>query len=804
MPYKTLIATLIFVLCASLAFSTSPVLKLNYTFNQQDENPNIIQDETGNGYNATLQSGATIKTIGKYNFFETGSNNGFLDLGSKVGEVIDSLNDFTISTYLYISPSANLSGNGNFIWTFSNSSDILNHPEGCMFFSAKDTRYAISLTYWTGEQTVGLNSQCTKGKWVHYTYTQKGNIATVYIDGIDKVARSNLNIYPSALGATSYNYLGRSPYMSDDYLKSAMYYDFRIYDQALSADSIASLASQRELLDTLTYTDLVKTAVGEFQLENVNQVTQDIQLPQSLAENISVSWQSSDTSIISNTGVVHRPVYNSDTASVTMTATITCNFISKNKAFTLKVVPFPSDSACVETDLGNLQISGNLDHLRDDLVLPLKGNEGSTISWSSDQPTYLNDNGKILNRLPKGQGKLEINLTATVSKGDVSETKTFKIYLAEDDGFSGYLFAYFTGNSGNQEAIRFALSDDGLNYKALNNNNPVLNTSDISETGGVRDPNILRGEDGNFYMVATDMVSAWGWNSNRGIVLLKSSDLIHWTSATINVPKNYPSLFGNVIRVWAPETIYDPEAGKYMIYFSMLKGDGDYDKIYYAYANSSFTGFESAPKLLFDHNGHAAIDANIVLKDGTYNLFYKTEGSGNGIQKATAESVTGPYTAIDKYLQPNSNAVEGECVFRLINSNTWYMIYDVYTSGYYEFSQSTDLDNFTVVDGVSFDFRPRHGTIIPITEKEITRLKTNQIVYSGLTTNIKQLENPATDTISAQKVISTNGFHIKSKKKTKIDIYNLSGVKVKSFELRPGTNFIQIPSGIYIIEQSKL
>ena len=46
--------------------------------------------------------------------------------------------------------------------------------------------------------------------------------------------------------------------------------------------------------------------------------------------------------------------------------------------------------------------------------------------------------------------------------------------------------------------------------------------------GGVRDPHILRCEDGKtFYMVVTDMVSDNGWDSNRAMVLLKSTDLVN-------------------------------------------------------------------------------------------------------------------------------------------------------------------------------------------------------------------------------------------------------------------------------------
>ncbi|MDO9155109.1 MAG: family 43 glycosylhydrolase [Paludibacter sp.] len=344
-------------------------------------------------------------------------------------------------------------------------------------------------------------------------------------------------------------------------------------------------------------------------------------------------------------------------------------------------------------------------------------------------------------------------MTATITKGNSTTSKSFEVYVAEDEGFAGYLFTYFTGNAISQEAIRFALSDDGLIYKALNKNQPIIASSTISLTGGVRDPHMLRCEDGKtFYMVVTDMVSANGWNSNRGIVLLKSADLINWTSATVNIPTVFPAEFGNVDRVWAPQTIYDASVGKYMIYFSMRKGSTDFDKFYYAYSNSSFTALESAPKqLFFNPAGTACIDGDIIEKDGQFHLFFKTEGSGNGIKKAVSGKLTEGWIMLNKYLDQNANAVEGGCVFRMYNTDEYILMYDVYTSGYYEFTKSTDLENFSVMSGNAFDFTPRHGTVIPVTAAEITTLK-NKWMNTGIENTWKNSDfqifpNPANDFI---------------------------------------------------------
>lgn len=290
--------------------------------------------------------------------------------------------------------------------------------------------------------------------------------------------------------------------------------------------------------------------------------------------------------------------------------------------------------------------------------------------------------------------------------------------------YVGYLFTYFTGNHISEEAIHFAVSLDGYNYWALNKNKPVIDSKTISSTGGVRDPHILRCEDGKtFYMVVTDMVSGNGWDSNRAMVLLKSTDLVNWSHSVVNMQKRYTGQ-EKLKRVWAPQTIFDPEAGKYMIYWSMQYGDGP-DIIYYAYANKDFTDLEGEPKPLFlPQNKLSCIDGDIVYKDGIYHLFYKTEGHGNGIKVATTRSLTsGKWEEEPDYKQQTDQPVEGAGTFKLIGQDTYILMYDVYTAGKYQFTETTDLKNFKVIDSeVNMNFHPRHGTIIPITRAEMKRI----------------------------------------------------------------------------------
>lgn len=121
-------------------------------------------------------------------------------------------------------------------------------------------------------------------------------------------------------------------------------------------------------------------------------------------------------------------------------------------------------------------------------------------------------------------------------------------------------------------------------------------------------------------MVLTDMTSSKGWDSNRAMVLLRSDDLVNWKHSVINIQERYRGQ-EDLKRVWAPQTIFDPVKGKYMVYWSMQHGAGP-DIIYYAYANASFTDFEGEPQVLFlPKNGKSCIDGDIINKNGLYYLF---------------------------------------------------------------------------------------------------------------------------------------------------------------------------------------
>ena len=303
-----------------------------------------------------------------------------------------------------------------------------------------------------------------------------------------------------------------------------------------------------------------------------------------------------------------------------------------------------------------------------------------------------------------------------------------------------YLFAYFLGNAPEQERLSYAVSLDGYNFKALNGGKAVWGSS--TGTKCIRDPYIFKGEDGLYHMLATDMKSSLGWNSNRDLISAKSTDLVHWfDEAIIPIANQYPNMQG-ADRAWAPQAIYDPAKQSYMIYFAArVPNTDDRTIMYYAYSKD-LKKLDTAPALLFaPANGNDAIDSDIIFENGTYYMYYKNE-TNKRIYLAKSENASGPYKEI-KQVSEGNIGVEGPNIYKKLGSDEWLMMSDAYGNGYYVMQSTTDLENFKTVDRsqYSFDFTPRHGYVIPINADQYTAL-VNAFPSAGLPQLVTDIEPP--------------------------------------------------------------
>lgn len=282
------------------------------------------------------------------------------------------------------------------------------------------------------------------------------------------------------------------------------------------------------------------------------------------------------------------------------------------------------------------------------------------------------------------------------------------------------LFAYFKGNG--EDGLHLASSSDGYTWTALNNDQSFLKPI-VSKDKLMRDPCIIRGEDGLFHMVWT---TSW---HERGIGYASSPDLIHWSDQLdIPVMAHEPE----ARNCWAPEITYDAPNGRYMIYWATTipgrfsQGETTLDgrlnhRIYYV-TTRDFKIFTPA-RVLYDQNFNV-IDATVQPDGKRFVMFLKDE-TKEPVQKnlrvAFADHAMGPWGPPSAPVTGKYWA-EGPTAIKL--GKQWLVYFDKYTEHKYGAVASTDLEHWTdVSDRIQFPKGTRHGTVLRITAKELAALQ---------------------------------------------------------------------------------
>ncbi len=291
----------------------------------------------------------------------------------------------------------------------------------------------------------------------------------------------------------------------------------------------------------------------------------------------------------------------------------------------------------------------------------------------------------------------------------------------EKSKYGKYLFVYFVGNGEGEERLHFAVSEDGYNFTALNDNKAV-----ITQTKGkkcVRDPYIFKGQDGCYYIIGTDMKCEEGWESNHALITWKSKNLTDWTDETLIDMWEQGEEYTDTTRAWAPQAMWDEKEKKYMIYWAHSTKRNNIAGLYYAYSEDMKTIDE--PKPLYCRENIQTIDGDIAYneKNGLYYLFFKHD-EDQTIAYVTSESISGPYEDKPVIVSVAPSGVEGSQMYRINGTDTWLLIMDEYGKGRFFMQQTDDFENYLPVsrEDYTMDFSPRHGSIVSITDEEYERL----------------------------------------------------------------------------------
>ena len=343
--------------------------------------------------------------------------------------------------------------------------------------------------------------------------------------------------------------------------------------------------------------------------------------------------------------------------------------------------------------------------------------------------------------------KRTLTLLALMLFTIAAATAAKKSELPAEKGMGAYLFTYFNDPT---HSLFMALSYDGYSFTALNNGQPVISGDTIAEQRGIRDPHIYRAPNGKFYLAMTDLhifgrerglrttrwerPDSYGWGNNRGLVLMSSNDLIHWTHHEVRIDKLFPN-FEQLGCAWAPQTIWDPAVQKPMVYFTIRQHAGGRTKLYYSYANEDFTTLETEPKLLFEYPNDKVqvLDADICpMPDGRYFMSYVAQEQPGGIKYMISDKINHYADYNAQQIDAEKGACEAPNVWKRIGEKKWVLMYDVFSINPHNFGfvETTDFKTFKplgrfnegVMKATNFS-SPKHGAVIQITKAEAQRLE---------------------------------------------------------------------------------
>lgn len=760
----------------------------------QDEDGNL-QDLTGNGHSGVTNGAVEFSSIDKIPVLDM--TGGYVDIPD--GTISEDATEVSVNMLVKISKNIKSSwmfclGSSNkrylYLTGSSNQDGYMRGGIGC---APEDGNG------WSYESVVGGSKALQAGEWQNITVTYKdGGDFTFFLNGekqasitISEGKAGNCTLQNLMVaGDTRDGYMGWSFYTGDDPTFQGAVADFKIYEHELTEDEVSALyADVNETLKNLKLSDFNASNIDLTETEclgentDAAEVETDLVLPSKTSITVEdvtkdaeiTKWTSSNPDIISNEGKVTRIVKDMD---VVMTASVTLNDRTVDKDLSFTVKGDPTDEGIVAWDKDALIIP-NTDDIRGNITLPEVGDVGATITWESDNEDVIcttAQGGILPGQVTRQEEDTNVTLTATITHGEAETTKTFDCVVKADPGevvTTDYLFAYFPYAGVKDERIYFGISEDGLNFEALNDSKPVLEST--LGTHGLRDPFIIRSHEGDkFYLIATDLTVAgitqdgetypgMGWSENqvigsKSIMVWESEDLVNWSEQRM-----CEVAVETAGCTWAPEAYWDDETGQYVVFWASKVSDDDNAKqrVYYATTRDFYTF--SPAQVWIEENG-SVIDTT-VIKAGDYYYRYTKNEDGDTNEHGTpskriycerSQSLTSlDWELVSKNsLDVGGGQIEGGCIFKINtddveNAKKIAALKDYTLEGDEVYCLIADATGKTIFPGLSSDITTgsfhvlgteanasvggtplytmpepaaSHGTIMPITSEEYDNL----------------------------------------------------------------------------------
>ncbi len=297
-------------------------------------NNQTLVDQSSNQFNAIVHGQlAVVNEDGRTGLKFSCENEGFIELPK---DILNTCERFT--AMCWIKPQE--------IKMWQRIFDFGPQHDQNFFFTLKGAGEAPMLSLHNGSlERLGSAKPLAEGEWQHLAVTVDGNKAAILVNGEVVASSQTITVKPnSIIGENTENYIGKSRH--DDPLFEGVMSDFRLYNKALKAEEIYEAAIV-DMQDSIK----AEFLLNGLELGDCSLVTSNLSLPKTVGNGVCVSWSSSCEAVVSNDGVVNRPI-DSDQL-VTLVASVTIEGETVTKEFLVNVVKQGEASITLNVDVAS-------------------------------------------------------------------------------------------------------------------------------------------------------------------------------------------------------------------------------------------------------------------------------------------------------------------------------------------------------------------------------------------------------------------------------------------------------------------
>ena len=361
------------------------------------------KDMSGNQYDATA-TGVSFSAENGAAFTGGTARSSYLSLPTEIFDRILGNNRMTISFWV-----KDDQGTHHNAFGFGNGTECNPNNGGAKHFIVNtndDGKLLVNACPkgWQGNTNKITTAAPAAGTWCHLTIVMEGRTLSLYKDGA-KVNTVTADYSPAEMGSIAFAYIGNAIYAhnGDKDFKGNIK-DFRIYDFALSEEEAAGFMEEsikEELMADLQAALNLDIAKGEDGSLSMTITDGSLTLPTTACGGAAtISWASSDTGVIDNSGKVTLPGPEEPIADVTLTATVTMQGKTSEVVFHCSVFTRPEvDTADLQAVISSVEIT----------VAGLKEEDYTATSWQALQRSL--DAAK--QQLRKPTSEADVNAAAT-------------------------------------------------------------------------------------------------------------------------------------------------------------------------------------------------------------------------------------------------------------------------------------------------------------------------------------------------------------------------------------------------------